>query len=80
MEIYNFTNNIFIFLLSRKDLSESQKTCKDLEGRLKHQKSLFSARNSSQVGGLCLNCAQHEAVLAQTHCNVHVQTIERLMR
>ncbi|NXB45119.1 SDCG8 protein, partial [Leucopsar rothschildi] len=64
----------------RKDLSESQKTCKDLEGRLKHQKSLFSARNSSQVGGLCLHCAQHEAVLAQTHCNVHVQTIERLSR
>ncbi|NWH32774.1 SDCG8 protein, partial [Chloropsis hardwickii] len=64
----------------RKDLSESQKTCKDLEGRLKHQKSLFSARNSRQVGGLCLNCAQHEAVLAQTHCNVHVQTIERLTR
>ncbi|RLW07118.1 hypothetical protein DV515_00004322 [Chloebia gouldiae] len=64
----------------RKDLSESQKTCKDLEGRLKHQKSLFAARNSSQVGGLCLNCAQHEAILAQTHCNVHVQTIERLTR
>ncbi|NXU17943.1 SDCG8 protein, partial [Pardalotus punctatus] len=63
----------------RKDLSESEKTCKDLEGRLKHQ-SLFSARNSSRVGGLCLNCAQHEAVLAQTHCNVHVQTIERLTR
>ncbi|XP_039553798.1 serologically defined colon cancer antigen 8 isoform X3 [Passer montanus] len=64
----------------RKDLSESQKTCKDLEGRLKHQKSLFAARSSSQVGGLCLNCAQHEAILAQTHCNVHVQTIERLTR
>uniref|UniRef100_A0A674GUG8 SHH signaling and ciliosis regulator SDCCAG8 n=1 Tax=Taeniopygia guttata TaxID=59729 RepID=A0A674GUG8_TAEGU len=64
----------------RKDLSESQKTCKDLEGRLKHQKSLFAARNSSQVGGLCLNCAQHEAILAQTHCNVHVQSIERLTR
>ncbi|XP_063247013.1 serologically defined colon cancer antigen 8 isoform X2 [Prinia subflava] len=64
----------------RKDLSESQKTCKDLEGRLKHQKSLLAARNSSHVGGLCLSCAQHEAVLAQTHCNVHVQTIERLSR
>ncbi|NXS38543.1 SDCG8 protein, partial [Pomatostomus ruficeps] len=64
----------------RKDLSESQKTCKDLEGRLKHQKSFLSARSSSQVGGLCLNCAQHEAVLAQTHSNVHVQTIERLTR
>ncbi|NXD90805.1 SDCG8 protein, partial [Chaetorhynchus papuensis] len=64
----------------RKDLSESQKTCKDLEERLKHQKSLVGARSSSQVGGLCLNCAQHEAILAQTHCNVHVQTIERLTR
>ncbi|NWW81510.1 SDCG8 protein, partial [Climacteris rufus] len=64
----------------RKDLSESQKTCRDLEGRLKHQKSLSSGRNSSRVGGLCLNCAQHEAVVAQTHCNVHVQTMERLTK
>ncbi|NXU94299.1 SDCG8 protein, partial [Xiphorhynchus elegans] len=64
----------------RKDLSESQKTCKDLEGRLKHQKSLIAATNASRVGGLCLKCAQHEAVLAQTHCNVHVQTIERLTK
>ncbi|XP_027539745.1 serologically defined colon cancer antigen 8 isoform X2 [Neopelma chrysocephalum] len=64
----------------RKDLSESQKTCKDLEGRLKQQKSLVSAANGSRVGGMCLKCAQHEAVLAQTHCNVHVQTIERLTK
>ncbi|XP_068264475.1 serologically defined colon cancer antigen 8 isoform X2 [Nyctibius grandis] len=64
----------------RKDLSESQKTCKDLEGRLKHQKSLVSAMNSNRVGGLCLKCAQHEAVLAQTHSNVHVQTIERVTK
>ncbi|NXN46216.1 SDCG8 protein, partial [Rhinoptilus africanus] len=64
----------------RKDLAESQKTCKDLEGRLKHQKSLVSATNLSRVGGLCLKCAQHEAVLAQTHSNVHMQTIERLTK
>ncbi|NXV14487.1 SDCG8 protein, partial [Cepphus grylle] len=64
----------------RKDLAESQKTCKDLEGRLKHQKSLVSATNSSRVGGLCLKCAQHEAVLAQTHSNVHMQTIERVTK
>uniref|UniRef100_A0A8B9N0L3 Serologically defined colon cancer antigen 8 n=1 Tax=Accipiter nisus TaxID=211598 RepID=A0A8B9N0L3_9AVES len=64
----------------RKDLSESQKICKDLEGRLKYQKSLVSATNSSRVGGLCLKCAQHEAVLAQTHSNVHMQTIERVTR
>ncbi|NXL65631.1 SDCG8 protein, partial [Chordeiles acutipennis] len=64
----------------RKDLSESQKTCKDLEGRLKHQKLLVSATNPSRVGGLCLNCAQQEAVLAQTHSNVHMQTIERITK
>ncbi|NXA25672.1 SDCG8 protein, partial [Ibidorhyncha struthersii] len=64
----------------RKDLAESQKTCKDLEGRLKHQKSLVSATSSSRVGGLCLKCAQHEAVLAQTHSNVHMQTIERVTK
>ncbi|NXY41842.1 SDCG8 protein, partial [Ceuthmochares aereus] len=64
----------------RKDLSESQKTCRDLEGRLKHQKSLVSATNSIHVGGLCLKCAQHEAVLAQTHSNIHMQTIERVTK
>ncbi|XP_075268741.1 serologically defined colon cancer antigen 8 [Opisthocomus hoazin] len=64
----------------RKDLSESQKTCKDLEGRLKHQKSFISATNSGCVGGLCLKCAQQEAVLAQTHSNVHMQTIERVTK
>ncbi|XP_065536232.1 serologically defined colon cancer antigen 8 isoform X3 [Lathamus discolor] len=64
----------------RKDLSESQKTCKDLEGRLKHQQLLVSATNSSWVGGLCLKCAQHEAVLAETYSNIHMQTIERVTK
>uniref|UniRef100_A0A8C2TPM3 SHH signaling and ciliosis regulator SDCCAG8 n=1 Tax=Coturnix japonica TaxID=93934 RepID=A0A8C2TPM3_COTJA len=64
----------------RKHLSESRKTCEDLEARLKHQKSLVSATNSSRVGGLCLKCAQQEAILAQTHSNVHVQVIERVTK
>ncbi|XP_031448545.1 serologically defined colon cancer antigen 8 isoform X1 [Phasianus colchicus] len=64
----------------RKHLSESQKTCEDLEARLKHQKSLVSATNSSRVGGLCLKCAQQEAILAQTHSNVHMQAIERVTK
>ncbi|NXI37548.1 SDCG8 protein, partial [Galbula dea] len=64
----------------RKDLSASQKTCKNLEGRLNQQKSFVSATDSSRVGGLCLKCAQHEAVLSQTHCNAHVQTINRLTK
>ncbi|KAL8185812.1 UNVERIFIED_CONTAM: hypothetical protein K2H54_058372, partial [Gekko kuhli] len=62
----------------RKNLSEAQKNCEDLSGRLKHQQMLNEANSSSKVGGLCLKCAQHDAVLSQTHSNVHMQTIERL--
>ncbi|XP_073194357.1 serologically defined colon cancer antigen 8 isoform X6 [Lepidochelys kempii] len=64
----------------RKDLSESEKNCEDLKGRLKHRDSLIATTNSNRVGGLCLKCAQHEAVLSQTHSNVHMQTIERLTK
>uniref|UniRef100_A0A9J8C015 Uncharacterized protein n=1 Tax=Cyprinus carpio carpio TaxID=630221 RepID=A0A9J8C015_CYPCA len=32
-----------------------------------------------RVGGLCLKCAQHEAILAETHSNVHVQKRDELM-
>lgn len=70
----------FFFFLSRKDLSESQKNCEDLKGRLKHQDSLTASSNLTRVGGLCLKCAQHEAVLSQTHSNVHMQTVERLTK
>lgn len=64
----------------RKDLSEAQKNCEDLRGRLRHHESLLAASSSNRAGGLCLKCAQHEAVLAQTHNNVHVQAIERLTK
>uniref|UniRef100_A0A452INK2 Serologically defined colon cancer antigen 8 n=1 Tax=Gopherus agassizii TaxID=38772 RepID=A0A452INK2_9SAUR len=64
----------------RKDLSESEKNCEDLKGRLKHQESLIATSNYNRVGGLCLKCAQHEAVLSQTHSNVHMHTIERLTK
>ncbi|XP_075780976.1 serologically defined colon cancer antigen 8 isoform X1 [Pelodiscus sinensis] len=64
----------------RKDLCESEKNCEDLKGRLKHQDSLIATSNSNRVGGLCLKCAQHEAVLSQTHSNVHMQAIERLTK
>ncbi|XP_058557144.1 serologically defined colon cancer antigen 8 isoform X1 [Neofelis nebulosa] len=64
----------------RKDLAEYQKNCEDLKERLKHKESLLAANTSNWVGGLCLKCAQHEAVLSQTHNNVHVQTIERLTK
>ncbi|XP_048341095.1 serologically defined colon cancer antigen 8 isoform X2 [Sphaerodactylus townsendi] len=64
----------------RKDLAESQKNCEDLSGRLKHQQMLNATNSSNKVGGLCLKCAQHVAVLSQTHSNVHMETIERLKK
>ncbi|XP_055464668.1 serologically defined colon cancer antigen 8 isoform X1 [Psammomys obesus] len=67
-------------MLLRKELVEYQKTCEDLKESLKHKESLLAANASSRVGGLCLKCAQHEAVLSQTHSNVHIQTIETLTK
>ncbi|XP_032098291.1 serologically defined colon cancer antigen 8 isoform X3 [Sapajus apella] len=64
----------------RKDLAEYQKTCEDLKEQLKHKEFLLAANTSNRVGGLCLKCAQHEAVLSQTHNNVHMQTIERVIK
>nr|XP_045249581.1 serologically defined colon cancer antigen 8 isoform X7 [Macaca fascicularis] len=64
----------------RKDLAEYQRTCEDLKEQLKHKEFLLAANTSNRVAGLCLKCAQHEAVLSQTHNNVHMQTIERLMK
>ncbi|KAF6073673.1 SHH signaling and ciliogenesis regulator SDCCAG8 [Phyllostomus discolor] len=62
----------------RKDLAEYQKNCEDLKERLKHKESLLAANVANRVGGLCLKCAQHEAVLSHTHGDLHVQAIERL--
>ncbi|KAG8523456.1 LOW QUALITY PROTEIN: Serologically defined colon cancer antigen 8, partial [Galemys pyrenaicus] len=64
----------------RKDLAECQKRCEDLKGQLKHKESLLAANSHNSVGGLCLKCAQHEAVISKTHNNVHMQTIERLTK
>ncbi|XP_033859864.2 serologically defined colon cancer antigen 8-like isoform X3 [Acipenser ruthenus] len=49
-----------------------------MKGRLRHQESVAAMSSGNRVGGLCLKCAQHEAVLAQTHADVHMQAIERL--
>lgn len=64
----------------RKELADYQKNCEDLKEQLKHKESLLAANISNRVGGLCLKCAQHEAVLSQTHNDVHKQTIERLTK
>lgn len=58
-----------------------QTECEDLKERLRHKEAMASVSGTGQrVGGLCLKCAQHEAVLAETHSNIHIQAIERLTK
>lgn len=65
----------------KKDLVSSQKECEEVKGRLRHKETTAALVGTGQrVGGLCIKCAQHEAVLAETHSNVHVQAIERLTK
>ncbi|XP_029963178.1 serologically defined colon cancer antigen 8 homolog isoform X2 [Salarias fasciatus] len=68
----------------RKDLSVSQKECEELRVRLmrkeKQAAAALKADGAPCVAGLCLKCAQHEAVLAGTHTNLHVQAIDRLTK
>uniref|UniRef100_A0AAV2JK19 Serologically defined colon cancer antigen 8 n=1 Tax=Knipowitschia caucasica TaxID=637954 RepID=A0AAV2JK19_KNICA len=68
----------------RKELAASLKECEEVRVRLKHkEKQLAHTTNTNgvpTVAGLCLKCAQHEAVLAGTHTNVHIQAIERLTK
>lgn len=65
----------------KKELASTQKEYEETKERLRHKEVMVEATGSGQrVGGLCLKCAQHEAVLAETHSNVHVQTIERLTK
>ncbi|XP_029926256.1 serologically defined colon cancer antigen 8 homolog [Myripristis murdjan] len=68
----------------RKELSVSQRECEEVKARLRHQEAQAAETlkndGAPRVAGLCLKCAQHEAVLAGTHTNVHVQAIERLTK
>ncbi|XP_048392936.2 serologically defined colon cancer antigen 8 homolog isoform X1 [Stegostoma tigrinum] len=66
--------------LLRKDLSESQKECQQLEERLKVQESLLAIDSSERVSGLCVKCAQREAVLARTHNDTETKAVERLRK
>ncbi|XP_024916303.1 serologically defined colon cancer antigen 8 homolog isoform X4 [Cynoglossus semilaevis] len=68
----------------RKDLSVSQKECEELKILLRRKEKqaadALRADGLPRVAGLCIKCAQHEAVLAETHTNQHVQTIDRLTK
>uniref|UniRef100_A0A7N4P392 Serologically defined colon cancer antigen 8 n=1 Tax=Sarcophilus harrisii TaxID=9305 RepID=A0A7N4P392_SARHA len=76
LKFYRLKTSTRMYQSKSQDLSESQNMCEELKKKLRHQESALSASNC--VGGLCLKCSQHEAVLAQTHTNSHIQTIERL--
>ncbi|XP_008427391.1 serologically defined colon cancer antigen 8 homolog [Poecilia reticulata] len=68
----------------KKDLSVSQKECEEVKVRLRHKEQqvaeALKADGAPRVAGLCLQCAQHEAVVAGTHANLHVQAIDRLTK
>ncbi|KAL0983838.1 hypothetical protein UPYG_G00133420 [Umbra pygmaea] len=65
----------------KKDLASSQKECEEVKVHLRHKEVIAASSSSKQcVGGLCLKCAQHEAVLAETHSNMHVQAVDRLTK
>lgn len=68
----------------RKDLSVSQRECEEVKLRLRHREKqaadALKADGAPRVAGLCLKCAQHEAVLAGTHTNLHIQAIDRLTK
>ncbi|XP_036978726.1 serologically defined colon cancer antigen 8 homolog isoform X2 [Acanthopagrus latus] len=68
----------------RKDLAVSQKECEEVKVLLRHKEKqaadALRAGGAPRVAGLCLKCAQHEAVLAGTHTNLHVQAIDRLTK
>uniref|UniRef100_A0A3P9NS62 SHH signaling and ciliogenesis regulator sdccag8 n=1 Tax=Poecilia reticulata TaxID=8081 RepID=A0A3P9NS62_POERE len=70
--------------VNRKDLSVSQKECEEVKVRLRHKEQqvaeALKADGAPRVAGLCLQCAQHEAVVAGTHANLHVQAIDRLTK
>ncbi|XP_030296695.1 serologically defined colon cancer antigen 8 homolog [Sparus aurata] len=68
----------------RKDLAVSQKECEEVKVLLRHKEKqaadALRVGGAPRVAGLCLKCAQHEAVLAGTHTNLHVQAIDRLTK
>lgn len=68
----------------RKELAACQKECEEVRVCLRHKEKQLAhvtkADGVPHVSGLCLKCAQHEAVLAGTHTNVHIQAIERLTK
>nr|XP_057915272.1 serologically defined colon cancer antigen 8 homolog [Doryrhamphus excisus] len=68
----------------RRDLSLSREECKDVMARLRRSEKEAAdaqrANGAPRVAGLCLKCAQQEAVLAGAPTNAHVQALDRLTK
>ncbi|XP_034040467.1 serologically defined colon cancer antigen 8 homolog isoform X2 [Thalassophryne amazonica] len=68
----------------RKELSFCQKEYEEVKAHLRHKEKQaeewLKADGAPRVAGLCLKCSQHEAVLAETHTNMHIQAIDRLTK
>ncbi|XP_056465297.1 serologically defined colon cancer antigen 8 homolog isoform X1 [Gadus chalcogrammus] len=66
----------------RRELVGCQRGCEEAASRLRQREAQAAklSAGAPRVGGLCLKCAQHKAVMAETHSNVHVQAIERLTK
>ncbi|XP_028324993.1 serologically defined colon cancer antigen 8 homolog [Gouania willdenowi] len=68
----------------RRALSVSEKEYEDLKTHLKRKEkqveNALRTDGAPHVAGMCLKCAQSEAVLAGTHTNLHIQAIDRLTK
>ncbi|XP_061692499.1 serologically defined colon cancer antigen 8 homolog isoform X3 [Syngnathoides biaculeatus] len=68
----------------RRDLSLSQKDCEELTACMRNaeKEAPSSVRVDCvpRVSGLCLKCAQQEALLAGAPANAHVQALDRLTK
>ncbi|XP_077352476.1 serologically defined colon cancer antigen 8 homolog [Festucalex cinctus] len=69
----------------RRDLSLSQNECEELMARLRRSEqaaaaATLQADGAPRVSGLCLKCAQKEALLAGVPANAHVHAVDRLTK
>ena len=66
----------------REQLDKLEKECDDLKGKLRMSESanLLSREDSIIQDGLCIKCAQYEAVIANTHASPNVKAMERITR
>ncbi|XP_038074906.1 serologically defined colon cancer antigen 8 homolog isoform X1 [Patiria miniata] len=65
---------------TRSELEKYERQCDELRSKLRMAESvnLMSREESQLENGLCVRCAQHEAVIASTHGSAHAKAVERI--